>query len=150
MKKLLLIALSLLLTVSLVGCAKKTSPVECSVVVAKHSDELDAGTALSAEDAASLMSQITAAGSENQWIDAVSNSIPSCYLSIESAGEATLYQYSYSGVLDDLTHMRSLTLTSVQNDSINELLSKYVDLQLPLASIPFTVDDVIEPLDSDK
>ena len=58
MKKLILIALSVLLIVSLVGCAKKEAADDCRIVVAKTSDALDAGTALSAEDAASLMAQI--------------------------------------------------------------------------------------------
>ena len=140
MKKTVLIILAVILIISLVGCAKKESSADCRIVVAKESDGLDAGAALSAEDAASLMAQIAAAEAETQWIDAVSNSIASCFLSIETAGETTRYQYSESGVLDDLTHMRSLTLGDAQIDTVNGLLSGYVDLQIPLAPIP---DDLI-------
>ena len=136
MKKLILIALAVILIVSLVGCAKKEAADDCRIVVAKTSDALDAGTALSAEDAASLMAQIKAAEAEGKWIDAVSESIASCYLSIETDGETTRYQYSDSGVLDDLTHMRSLTLGDAQRDPVNTLLSGYVDLQIRIAPIP--------------
>ena len=136
MKKLILIALSVLLIVSLVGCAKKEAPAECRIVIAKDSAGLDAGTALSAEDAASVMEQIAAAEANTKWIDAVSECMASCFLSIESAGETTRYQYSDSGVLDDLTHMRSLTLGQAQREAVNGLLSKYVDFQLPLAPSP--------------
>ena len=150
MKKQILIALSVLLIVSLVGCAKKEASADCRIVAAKTSDTLDAGTALSAEDAASLTKQIAAAEKENGWIDAVSNSIASCFLSIETAGETTRYQYSDSGVLDDLTHMRSLTLGDAQRETVNELLSGYVDLQIPLAHIRvpaglISVDPTIKP-----
>ena len=140
MKKLILIALAVILIVSLVGCAKKEASADCRIVIAKTSDGLDAGTALSAEDTASLMAQITAAEAKTQWIDAVSNSIASCFLSVETAGETTRYQYSDSGVLDDLTHMRSLTLGDAQRETVNELLSGYVDLQIPLAHIRVPAD----------
>ena len=136
MKKLILIAFAVILIVSLAGCAKKEAADDCRIVVAKTSDALDAGTALSAEDAASLMAQIKAAEAEGKWIDAVSESIASCYLSIETDGETTRYQYSDSGVLDDLTHMRSLTLGDAQRDPVNTLLSGYVDLQIRIAPIP--------------
>ena len=136
MKKLILIALAVILIVSLVGCAKKEAADDCRIVVAKTSDALGAGTALSAEDAASLMAQIKAAEAASKWIDAVSESIASCYLSIETDGETTRYQYSDSGVLDDLTHMRSLTLGDAQRDPVNAILSGYVDLQIRIAPIP--------------
>lgn len=150
MKKRIRIVLALLLIVSLVGCAKKEASADCRIVAAKTSDTLDAGTALSAEDAASLTKQIAAAEKENGWIDAVSNSIASCFLSVETAGETTRYQYSDSGVLDDLTHMRSLTLGDAQRETVNELLSGYVDLQIPLAHIRvpaglISVDPTIKP-----
>ena len=144
MKKTVLIILAVILIISLVGCAKKESSAGCRIVVAKESDGLDTGAALSAEDAASLMAQITAAEAETQWIDAVSNSIASCFLSIETAGETTRYQYSESGVLDDLTHMRSLTLGDAQIDTVNGLLSGYVDLQISLAPIP--IPDELIPI----
>ena len=142
MKKLILIAFAVILIVSLVGCAKKEAADDCRIVVAKTSDALDAGTALSAEDAASLMAQIKAAEAASKWIDAVSESIASCFLSIETDGETTRYQYSDSGVLDDLTHMRSLTLGDAQRDPVNTLLSKYVDLQIPLAPIPIPAEPI--------
>ena len=150
MKKLILIALAVILIVSLVGCAKKEASADCRIVIAKTSDGLDAGTALSAEDTASLMAQIKAAEAEGKWIDAVSESVASCFLSIETAGETTRYQYSDSGVLDDLTHMRSLTLGDAQRETVNELLSGYVDLQIPLAHIRvpaglISVDPTIKP-----
>lgn len=137
MKKRILIAIALILIVSLVGCAKNEA---AHIVVAKTSDELDAGIALSDEDAASLMTQITEAEEETQWIDAVSNSIASCFLSIETGGETTRYQYSNSGVLDDLTHMRSLTLGDAQCETVNELLSGYVELQIPLIPVPIDLE----------
>ena len=150
MKKRILIALAVILTVSLVGCAKKEASADCHIVAAKTSDGLDAGTALSAEDAASLMAQITAAEAENRWIDAVSDCFASCFLSIETAGETTRCQYSDSGVLDDLTHMRSLTLGEAQREAVNELLSGYVELQIPHAVIPspadlIPIDPIIKP-----
>lgn len=138
MKKLILIMLSLALLISFAACDKNSAADHSGyqITVAKTSDSMDAGTALSAEDVSSLMAKIEAAEKENGWMkDTVSNSIASCYFSVENAGEKTLYKYCKDGVLDDLTNMRSLTLGD-NNAAISELLSSYVELGYQLAALP--------------
>ena len=139
MKRFILLVLSLALLLSLASCGEKAVYSDYHITVAKSREDPGAEAALSKKDTVSLMETIRTAEKENEWIDAVSDSIASCFLSIETAGETTRYQYSDSGVLDDLTHMRSLTLKDAKRDAVNELLARYVDLKIPLAAIPHSV-----------
>ena len=139
MKKLVIITLSLAMLFCLAGCGKK----EVSIVVAKGSDneEIENGAALSGEDVSALMAQIEAAEKENKWLkDTVSDSIPSCYFSVKSGNKTTLYKYSDSGILDDMTDFRSLILPEACRDAMREILSSYVDLSFKVADIPMRAE----------
>ena len=148
MKKILLVGLSLVLLLSLAGCGKKNASPDYSdytVIAAKRSEGVEKGAVLTAEEVSLLMTQIESAEREKDWIDAVSNSIASCYFTIENKDGKTLYQYCDAGVLDDLTNMRSLTLGDAECTAVNELLSKYIDLKLQLAELPALGDLELKP-----
>ncbi len=133
MKKLLIVTLSLAMLFSLASCGKK----EVSVVVAKEREGIENGTAMSGEDVSALMAQIEAAEKEKEWIeDTVSESIASCYFTVTSGNKTTLYKYSDSGVMDDMTEFRALVLPEACRDAMNEILSKYVNLSFEMAEIP--------------
>lgn len=137
MKKLIIIVLSLLLLLSLAGCGKKDAAAGSSITVAKTEEGLTSGDTLSAEDTASLLAQIEAAEKDKGWmVDTVSDCIASCYLTVKDADGETLYQYCNDGILDDLTHMRSLTLGEKPCQAANDILSRYVDLSLKVLHLP--------------
>ena len=139
MKKLVIIALSLALLFCLAGCGKK----EVSIVVAKESENIENGTALSGEDVSALMAQIEAAEKENEWFkDVVSDCIPSCYFAVKSGNKTTVYQYSDSGVLDDMSNFGSLTLPDACRDAMRDILSNYVELSFKVADI-FMHDELL-------
>lgn len=148
MKKFFIFAVSVALILSFAGCEKKNAPSDSSdytITVAKNRDGLDNGEALSSDDASSLLAQLASAEKESDWIDVVSNSIASCYIAIENAGERTLYQYCDTGTLDDITNMRSLTLGNAERGTVNDILSKYVDLKLQRANLTIPADIQLKP-----
>lgn len=133
MKRITALILALCLVLALAACGGKASVI----TVAKDKDGLKTGLTLSPEDAKAVSEIIDAAIKENGWKkDTVSNSIPSCYLSVAEGKDETVFQYSEGGVLDDHTNMRSLTLSSAGKEEMNSILSNYVELGLKRLDVP--------------
>ena len=97
----------------------------------KTSDELRSEKlTLSEEDAAGICAAIALSESEIGWIDDLYDCSPSCKVFIRDEAESARYQYEYSnsGIFNDIQHHRALKLTAEAIKTVNGILSKYLSL----------------------